>query len=479
MKLSITKLTTAVAVAALLALPVSAAQTPPSQPPATAQPPASSGSQQPATTPQNAADQTPSITEARQHLAKAKAALDEVNVSTLDARVKSQITDMNRRVSALERSVAENAAENASAKWGTEIGEIDKLLTNLVGEEATTGVTSPTPTGTSGKAAAVELDDATRSKLLEVRTHLTAFATAMVGGQVRTPTPSTDPTTDPNATPPPSTPTPTTPQPTGTSGTTPQQPTGTTGQTQPPAQAGQPDEQAARQHLTTARNTLSEITQLPAAAQLTGETRNHVSQLISNFNELISAKSEWRGSYAKVSANLTALLGPDVGTPDPSGAPGTAVGTSGTPAASLDPEIREKLMQFRRQLAEFEKAVGGTAASVQSPSAADTAPAATPPEVTRPTDPTAPPATTPPATTPPATPPPATTPPSGTEPTMPTTQGTAGAQAAGNAEIMRHIAAIEAMFKAEDDSGGVTLTKLQLEQLRAHLANLRQAIEKR
>jgi hypothetical protein len=261
-----------------------------------------------------------------------------------------------------------------------------------------------------------------------------------------------------------------------------QQPTGTIGQTQPPAQAGQPNEQVARQHLTAARNTLSEVTQLPAAAQLTGETRTQVAQLISNFNELITAQSEWRGSYAKVSANLTALLGPFVGTPDPSGEPGTAVGTSGTPAASLDPEIREKLMQFRKQLAEFEKAAGGTGASVQTPSTADTVPSATPPEVTRPTDPTTPPTTTPPATTPPATTPPATTPPETTPSAATPPAGTttpAGEQAVDRVEILRHIAAIEAMLKVEDDSGGVTLTKLQLEQLRVHLANLRQAIEKR
>lgn len=289
------------------------------------------------------------------------------------------------------------------------------------------------------------------------------------------------PTSSAAQTPPATPPQPTTPPPTGTPATTPQQPTGTQGQTTPPqsAQTPQADQQQARQHLTAARNTLSEITQLPAAAQLTGETRTHVAQLISNFNELITAKEDWRASYGKVTANLTALLGPYVATPDPSGAPGTAVGTSGTPAASLDAEIREKLMRFRNELAEFEKAAGGTAASVQNPSTADTVPAATPPEV-RPTDPTTPPSTTPPSTTPPSTTPPATTPPSTTPPSAtPPPQGATGMQTPGNAEVMRHIAAIEAMLKAEDDSGGVTLTKLQLEQLRTHLVSLRQAIQKR
>jgi hypothetical protein len=45
--------------------------------------------------------------------------------------------------------------------------------------------------------------------------------------------------------------------------------------------------------------------------------------------------------------------------------------------------------------------------------------------------------------------------------------------------VIRHIAAIEAMLKLEDDSGGLTLTKAQVEQLRAHVAALRQALDKK
>jgi hypothetical protein len=52
-------------------------------------------------------------------------------------------------------------------------------------------------------------------------------------------------------------------------------------------------------------------------------------------------------------------------------------------------------------------------------------------------------------------------------------------QATGNADLVRRIGAIEALLKAEDDSGGLTLTKAQLEQLRAHVAALRQGIEKK
>jgi hypothetical protein len=227
-------------------------------------------------------------------------------------------------------------------------------------------------------------------------------------------------------------------------------------QQQPPTPQQEPqqtagNEQAARQRLTDARNTLSEMTQLPAASQLTGDARTQVSQLISNFNELISAESDWKASYEKVTANLSILLGPENVEPAPpaTGTPG-AVGTSGT--IQLDPAVREKLVELRLQLKEFEKAATGGVAS-------DPAASATPA-----------PMTTPPSTTPPSTTPPSTTPTTGA-PAM-----EAPTQAAGNAEIARHIAAIEAMLKSEDDSGGITLTKAQLEQLRTHWAALKASI---
>ena len=76
--------------------------------------------------------------------------------------------------------------------------------------------------------------------------------------------------------------------------------------------AGQVDEEAARRRaLTAARDSLSQLTQLPAATQLDGEARAQVAQLISNFNELITTQVQWRASYAKVAANLDALIGPD------------------------------------------------------------------------------------------------------------------------------------------------------------------------
>jgi hypothetical protein len=119
----------------------------------------------------------------------------------------------------------------------------------------------------------------------------------------------------------------------------------------------------------TARDTLSQLTQLPAAAQLSGEARTQVSQLISNFNELIGNPPDWHTSYQKVAANLATLLGPDnsdaeatAGAPtNATGATATpgAVGTSGTATVELDPSIRAKLVEFRRSLNDFQKAASG------------------------------------------------------------------------------------------------------------------------
>jgi hypothetical protein len=273
----------------------------------------------------------------------------------------------------------------------------------------------------------------------------------------------------------------------------------------PQQEQAQPDEQTARRHLTEARNTLSALTQLPEASQLTDAARTQVSQLISNFNELITAQNDWRASYAKVTANLNTLIGPDIGTPDPSGTAG-AVGTTGGTGGieGLDPAIRTKLVELRSQLKEFERAAGGSTAATTGtqtdPAATNpnmppttTPPTGTPPSSTPPTGtppsstpPTGtppsstPPAGTPPSSTPPSTTPPSTTPPGGmTPPTTAATEGMTGTQPASNADVMRHIAAIEGLLKMQDESGGLTLTKAQVEQLRTHWAALKVAIEKR
>src|SRR5260370_17587384 len=102
------------------------------------------------------------------------------------------------------------------------------------------------------------------------------------------------------------------------------------------------DAAAAKQHLSEARDTLSQLTSMPEAARLQGDARTQVSQLISNFNELITMQSEWRSAYAKVDANLAALLGPEA--PDQTRPP-AAVTAPVVPSAAPppDPPIRPTL----------------------------------------------------------------------------------------------------------------------------------------
>ena len=288
---------------------------------------------------------------AQEHLRKASAALAEIKTAALPARAKNDVAEIKRRVASLERTTSAtdkasataqaNRSANAktAANWGTEVAAIDKALSGLLGPDsatpAPTGTAGTTPAPTNKAAAAVSLDAEARASLIEVRKHLTAFATAMAGGKTEADVPSSAaPTSSTAASDPVATSAATTPS------TSPSQAARrrSRGQPQPPAQpdptpAAQPqgDPEAARQHLTAARNTLSALTQLPAAAQLSGESRTQVAQLISNFNELITTQSQWRDSYAKVNANLTALIGPDPVASDPTNASGTAgaVGTSG------------------------------------------------------------------------------------------------------------------------------------------------------
>ena len=269
---------------------------------------------------------------------------------------------------------------------------------------------------------------------------------------------------------------------------------------QDPAAAPNPAQDAAKQQLTAARNALSELTQLPAASQLTGEARSQVQQLISNFNELITTNSNWRASYAKVEGTLGMLL-PAEPPPAASGTPG-AVGTSGTTAA-IDPAVRAKLVQFREHLKKFEAIASATPAPAAAP-----APAASEPPPAAP--PSTPPATA--STTSPAT--------ASTTSTSTTTTTTTSAppeprpapepaadQALSAADILLHIEAIEVILGAQATAqsaataaaGGavttsptasgstkttitnadVTLNPSQLDQIKTHLADIRRAVEKK
>ena len=220
-------------------------------------------------------------------------------------------------------------------------------------------------------------------------------------------------------------------------------------------------------------NSLSQLTQLPAAAQLQGEPRNQVSQLISNFNELITTKENWRASYDKVNSNVMMLLGSEAAAPAepaPTGTPG-AVGTSGA-AGARTPAIRGKLVEFKEHLTKFEKAAGRrrTAATHQrqrqprrrQPAAsapASAAPAATPhasaSNAARPRN----------------------RQPRGREPASSPEQKTADSP-------MGHLDAIEAILNAPRPpvrlaTSGLTLKSTQVEQLRTHLAEIRKALDKK
>jgi hypothetical protein len=389
MKRSINRWTTTLATAAMLGLPVVGfantpqdpapqQQPPPTQPqpaqpqpaqpqPAQPQPPVAPQPQQPAptVTSQQLAPSAPAVSP-QEHLNQAKAAADSIIATSVPAKSRTQLAQLKKRLAALEKAGSSTTpsathAAKSNTTWATDVAAIDKIITEMLGSETATG-TSATPgaAGTAGKAATpIALDGATRAKLMDVRTHITAYAAGMSG----TATPKTDAQ--------PANPGPTaaaTPaeQPPSTSPAAPPSPAVTA---PPSAAAAQPQIDAARSALTAARDSLTQLTQLPAAAQLSGDARTQVGQLIVNFNELTSAQSNWRAAYTKVAANLTALLGPDNGdvaatasapaaATAPTGTAGT-VGTSGATTLALDPMVRAKLVELRRNLAEFEKASGG------------------------------------------------------------------------------------------------------------------------
>jgi len=220
-------------------------------------------------------------------------------------------------------------------------------------------------------------------------------------------------------------------------------------ESQPPSQPQDTkgDATAAKQHLSDARDTLSQLTSMPEAAKLQGDARTQVSTLISNFNELITTQTDWRAAYAKVDANLTTLLGPDTpgATPPASGVTG-AVGTSGASATTLDPAVRAKLVEFRTRLKDFERAAGNDTGAMAPGVATGT--------TTNPADPAARPA----------------------NPAMaPAADQAKAAAPAGQAEVTKHLDAISAIL---DQSKTGTLTKTETAELKKHVTELRALLVK-
>jgi hypothetical protein len=242
------------------------------------------------------------------------------------------------------------------------------------------------------------------------------------------------------------------------------------------------DTGAAKQHLSEARDSLSQLTSLPEAARLQGDARTQVSALISNFNSLITAQSNWRDAYSKVDANLTTLLGADTATdqPIPSGVAG-AVGTSGATApgvGGLDPAVQAKLVEFRTHLKAFEHAAGGGAAAGNMAPGVATGTTANPSSPTaatpaNPGDPNAAPAATAAATssvTPTSTSATSTSPTS----TMPAADRTTAADAVSHADADKELDAISAILN-ESKTGA--LSKTQTADLKKHVEQLRQLLQ--
>jgi surface antigen len=234
----------------------------------------------------------------------------------------------------------------------------------------------------------------------------------------------------------------------------PAQPPAATTTQQPPAAAqpaaGRPDPAAAKAHLTKARDSLSAVTSMPEAAKLQGETRTKVSQLISDFNALIAAESDWRSAYAKVDADLTSLLGAEQPADQP-------VGTSGS--AALDPAIRSKLVELRTHLKAFESAVGGPSGGAMPPSAPT-------PSTTNPADPASPAST------------------AGVSASSPTAsmepadraKAESQVNAAPNADAQKELEAISAILDASKTG---SLTRAQTTTLKKHVETLRVLLAQR
>jgi hypothetical protein len=475
MKRSTTRWTTAMAAAALIALPAVGS----------AQPPSPSPTEQ---TPATAAPQTESTAQTpADHLKLAKSALDSVSKKSLPADARSKIDEPDRHLDSLEGEASSGAATSATAtetqKWQTDLASAKQVLDDLIGPES---AAAAEPTGTTGTTGAATIDEATKDNLRTVREQLNKFAEAMNRGPESAPsemTPSTEPSAQPPTTEPTAPPT-TEPSQPPTTEPSAQPPTTEPGAQPPAGAAPQADEQAARQHLSAAREALSQVTSMPEAQQLQGEARTQVSQLISNFNELITAESNWPAAYAKVEANLTTLLGPagsdeSAQPSDPTAAPESgAVGTSGASAVQIDPKIRAKLQEVRQQLKQFEQAAGGatgTPAATPNPSAST--PSATSPTESYPTSPS-------------------TTPPSATDPSM----AQAGQAGAGQqAEIQRHLDAIASIVNqalgSSARAGGtqpsttepgqptgtsgsqtISLDRAQLEQIKTHLDQIQELL---
>jgi hypothetical protein len=369
--------------AGLIVLPVAAGGQTAAEPPA------------PSAAPQNQTLGTP-----EEHLKQADAAVKSISSTALSSKAAARIAELKQHLNALQTVAATQAGPSAAAssnahaghggptgaQWSVQAAEADKIIGELL-NDAPAGAISPStapdtkPSGGAGGSAtattAAGLDQETRARLTTARASLMAFAAAMGGGesgpkgQTQAPAapgpasgtssagagaaatanaatqPSSAAPSGESAAPKPAT--------AGLAASTPNA-TPAQGAGAPAPPAGSSFE-TAKQALTAARDSLSQLTKLPAVQQLTGEPRTQVSQLITSFNALITATTDWRGAYAKVDAHLTALIGPAAAEPQ---AEAPAAGTAAGAAEGLDPVLKGKLGEFRTHLKEFEKAASAS-----------------------------------------------------------------------------------------------------------------------
>ena len=580
MKRSTASWTTAVAASALLALPVGSWAQQPT--PSTTPRQQTTGAPAPQTGRTPGAETTQGS--ANEHLRQAQSALADIPAASLTGTAKTRVAELKRHLNALEQAASQKPAAGAtsqrSASWSGDVAAANRILSELLNRASTTGGPRRPPRARAVRRAAAtrqrphERQACRRDSARRVGAHQAsgrAHPTHGVrrgderrgcepelgpGAEHRRPEqfgerqrrrrdaidcrrdghgsgPGTDRhlghdgdarrahgnaghrPADPAA------------AAAASAAQSPTQPPAATPATPSPTPSQQVDAETVKRHLTAARDTLSQLTQLPAAAQLTGDARTQVSQLISNFNELITTNADWRAAYTKLQGNLTALVGEPRAdeSPAPAAAPAAtpgAVGTSGTTA--IDPAIRAKLVEFRAHLAEFEKAAGGSgtpaasasaspaakdpSAQAAEPSAAASA-TATPAPSASSTATTASSTTASPASSTTASPAPAATtgrtaetpatagtsgtgtptPAASEQASKPSTSGRDAAQAAdGHRAAMTHIEAIEAILNGASPAGTSgtasktakpgTLEHAQIEEIRNHLAQLRKELEK-
>ena len=291
--------TVTVAAAALLMLPgAAAAQTPPAaQPPATqSTPPAADAAQPPAA----------SQGSAQEHLRQAKTTLEDLGTANLPARARAQVAELKKHMTTLEGMAAagntgavgvtqtpsptntKTRVSRATANWGNEVAAMDKIVTRVTRGESDRHVRNDEHEAAGrrhpGRRHAYEADriphspdgvrdrdvdsDSDRRRHTENRTERTDT------GDRTDATPGDATTGD------------------ATAGAV-----SASGDRATAAPAAQKvDAEAAKRHLTEARNTLSQMTQLPEAGKLTGDARTQVTQLIIQLQRVDHDTEQLAGS---------------------------------------------------------------------------------------------------------------------------------------------------------------------------------------